>query len=142
MSDYRFCVSLHVSHPTLDLGELTQILGLKPSRVWKSGEPRVTPKGTPLEGVYKYNSWSAPLHEQKRIFSTDIYLEDYLEKLNQQLTPHKIKFGEIVNSGGYIEYFVGWFSEGNIGATLNPKLLKSTAELNISIRLDIYAYEE
>ena len=142
MSDYRFCVSLHVSHPTLDLEELTQILGLKPSKVWKLGEPRVTPKGTPLEGVYKYNLWSAPLHEQKRILSTEIYLEDYLEKLNQQFSPHKKRLGEIVNSGGYIEYFIGWFSEGNIGATLNPALLKSTAELNISIGLDIYAYEE
>ncbi|MFK8067721.1 MAG: DUF4279 domain-containing protein [Gammaproteobacteria bacterium] len=142
MSDYRFCVSLQISHPTLDLEDLTQVLELKPFKVWKLGEPRFTPKGTPLEGAYKCNVWSAKMHEQERIFSADIYLEDYLEKLNQQLQLHKKKFGEIVNSGGYIEYFIGWFSEGNISTTLSPQLLRSTAELSISIGFDIYAYED
>jgi hypothetical protein len=124
------------------LDEFTDLLGLRPFRVWRQGEPRVSPKGTPLEGVYKYNSWAARTHEEERLFSTDISLEDYIAQLNQRLLPNKGKFMEVIGKGGYIEYFIGWFSEGNISATLEPKLMKDTAELGIAIGLDVYAYEE
>lgn len=142
MSDYRFCVSLHVSHPDMVLDEFTDLLGLRPFRVWRRGEPRASPRGTPLEGIYKYNSWAAKTHEEEHLFSTDISLEDYIAQLNRQLLPHKDKFAEVVGDGGYIEYFIGWFSEGNIGAILKPQLMREAAELNIAIGLDVYAYEE
>ncbi|HEY0635093.1 MAG TPA: DUF4279 domain-containing protein [Gammaproteobacteria bacterium] len=142
MSDYRFCVSLHVSHPDMELDEFTDLTGLRPFRVWRRGEPRVSPKGTPLEGFYKYNSWAARTHEEEHLFSSELSLEDYIAQLNQRFLQHKNKFAEIVGDGGYIEYFIGWFSEGNISATLEPKLMQNTAELNIAIGLDVYAYEE
>ena len=142
MADYRYCVSLRVSHPTIDPKEVTQALGIEPFRSWRVGEPRVSPKGNPLEGVSNESFWACHLHEEKRLYSKDQYLEDFLANLNQRLKPHAKYFEYLVKSGGYIEYFVGWFDGDNVGATLEPSLLKSTADLNIAIGLDIYAGDE
>lgn len=142
MADYRLCVSLRVSHPTIDPDEVTEVLGTEPFRKWKVGEPRTSPKGTPLEGVTKESFWACHLHDEKRLNSKDQYLEDYLAKLNKRLYPHAKYFESLVNSGGYIEYFIGWFDGDNVGATFEPTLLKSTADLSIAIGLDIYAGDD
>jgi len=142
MADYEFCVSLRINHPNIDPAEVTKKLKLEPFITRKVNEPRVTPKGDPLEGLNEESFWAAKLHDSKRISSAEICLEDYLLELNEQLNPHAAYFKELVSSGGYIEYFVGWFGGSMIGATLEPELLLSTGALNISIGLDIYGGED
>ncbi len=106
------------------------------------GENRTTPKGQVLDSINKESFWWVALHEDKYLFSKDIYLEDFLASQNQRLLNSAPYFGKLVSEGGYVEYFVGWFANGQLGATFEPSLLKSTAELNISIGLDIYADDE
>ena len=142
MSSYEYCVSLRVTHPDIDPNKITKALGIKPFRSWRAGEPRVSPKGTPLEGVSKESFWAAHTHKEKRLLSENIYLEDYISQFNKRLQPYASFFEELVNSGGYIEYFVGWFSENNVGATFEPSLMKETSALNIAIGLDVYVSEE
>jgi Domain of unknown function (DUF4279) len=55
---YRYAISLRVTHPSLDPAEITSALQLTPSRTWRAGEPRTTPKGTPLQGVYSNTFWT------------------------------------------------------------------------------------
>ena len=142
MADYRFCVSLRVTHPSLDPDEVTRTLGIEPFRQWMVGEPRLNHEGKPLEGVSRETFWAANLHDKHRLCSKNVYLEDFLKETNQKLKPHTEYFSGLVKSGGYVEYFIGWFGEYCIGATLDPELMNSTSSLSIAIGLDIYVGEE
>src|SRR5690606_8846790 len=48
---YRFKVSLRLVHPSADLSHCSREFGLEPSRQWRAGDARTTPRGRPLEGV-------------------------------------------------------------------------------------------
>jgi len=138
MNEYEFSVSLRVMHPKIDPEEITRALGVNPSRKWKIGVPRNTPKGTILPGINKETYWSARLHGGARLHSVDISLEDFIAETNHRLRSYEEYFGELSNGGGHIEYFIGWYGLSNIGATFKPSVLKRTAELNIAIALDVY----
>lgn len=58
---YRFKISLRLVHPSADLSPCSKEFGLEPSRVWKVGEARTTPRGTPLEGLRSESYWTTPL---------------------------------------------------------------------------------
>jgi len=89
MSDYSYSISLRVTHPSIDPDAITQELGIEPSRKWKVGEKRTTPTGTLLEGNRKESYWVAEMHDERRLLSSNVYLEDYLVKLNNYLEGHK-----------------------------------------------------
>ncbi len=58
----------------------------------------------------------------------------------KEYASHKDYFSKLVTTGGYIEYFVGWFEgDHNLMATLSPELLRSTGELHIAIGIDAYS---
>lgn len=48
---FDYHISFRVTHPTLDAGTITAQLCMTPKFCWTVGEPRKTPKGTPLDGV-------------------------------------------------------------------------------------------
>ena len=50
--DFGYSISLRVRHPRLATDEWRGALGLRPGRSWVVGEPRTTPIGTPLPGIY------------------------------------------------------------------------------------------
>src|SRR5438477_6779463 len=62
----RFDISLLIRHPDLDPEVITSILRLQPHRAWKAGEPRFTPKGTPLSGNHETSSWNHVFRYKKR----------------------------------------------------------------------------
>ncbi len=142
MSDYTYSISLRITHPNIDPGKITDKLGFEPFRKWKAGENRMTPVGTLLEGENKESYWAADMHNEKKLKSTDVYMEDYLVELNNRLKSQKSYFAELIATGGCIEYFIGWFSADNVGLTLNTELMKQTAELGIEIGLCAYVGEE
>jgi len=140
MSDYTYCVSLSITHPSITPDEITAALKIEPSRFHIKGEQRFTPKGKPLEGKYQENFWRFTPHEEYRVSASDIYLEDYLLSLNKEYASHKDYFSKLVTTGGYIEYCVGWLEgDHNLMATLSPELLRSTGELHIAIGIDAYS---
>jgi hypothetical protein len=142
MTDYRFCISLRITHPSIDPAEISNALGFEAFRSWKVGQNRTAPNGKPLEGKSKESFWAGKLHEQKRLYSNETCIEDYISLQNKKLMSHSLYFKNLVDTGGYVEYFVGWFSADNVGLTLEPKLMKETASLNIAIGLDVYVSEE
>ncbi len=142
MSDYRYSVSLRVTHPTIDPDKITESLGIEPFRKWKVGGNRATPIGRPLEGKNKESYWAANMHTEKKLLSTDMYMEDYLVCLNNKLEKHKDYFLELITSGGCVEYFIGWFSADNVGLTLSTELMGQTSELGIEIGLCAYVGKE
>lgn len=58
----RFAVELFVVHPTLHPADITAVLGLEAHVERRVGEPRRTPKGTPLPGTYRDTRWRHSVH--------------------------------------------------------------------------------
>ena len=48
---HHYRISLRVRHPNADPQEITQLIGIHPSRFWQAGKPRETPAGVPLQGL-------------------------------------------------------------------------------------------
>jgi hypothetical protein len=46
-------VSFRLRHSSLDLQPIATAIGLPVARIWTAGQPRQTPRGDRLEGVYK-----------------------------------------------------------------------------------------
>jgi len=142
MQPYRYCVSLRITHPSIDPNEITLALGRKPVGQWRAGELRISPKGTILGGIRKESFWRCHPHEEHRLSSQAQYLEDYLKLLTDELEQFEDFLSSITSTGGRIEYFVGLFSENNIGNVFSSSLLKKIGTLNIDLSLDIYGYPE
>src|SRR5262249_10273 len=53
----HFHVELFIVHPTLDPADISSALGLEAHNAHRVGDPRKTPKGTPLTGNYWDTRW-------------------------------------------------------------------------------------
>lgn len=133
MGSSKFDISLRLKHPELELGIFCNTLGLEPTRKWKAGEQRTTPSGTLLEGIYDFSYCSCRLSP-----SDDQELLDTLKGYNEIFKPHKELFHQIRATGGRIEYFIGWYINGNAGEIFDLDLFVSLIDLGIEIALDVY----
>ena len=130
---FRFDVSLRLVHPSMRSEEISRALNMQPRFQWNAGAPRVTPAGTPLRGVREETYWSSTLNDK----SED--LKDTLDANLSALEVHTAFLQAFVETGGEIEYFVGWFTTDTSGGeTLSWELLERLARLRISLALDVY----
>jgi len=86
VNPYQFKICLRFRHPTADPADITLTLGINPSRSWRVGEPRCTPKGNPLEGTWPDTYWTAILTEGQW---PQEGLADTLGGLLDQIAAHK-----------------------------------------------------
>jgi hypothetical protein len=142
MYPFRYSASLRFRHPSIDPAKITQKLGKKPSRQWKAGEPRTTPKGNKLEGFNKESYWTANLHSKKSITSTKTEFEKFLSSALDELTPHSKFIKKILKECGSAEFFVGLYGSKNFGMELEPALLLRFGEIGIRLALDVYPEKE
>jgi Domain of unknown function (DUF4279) len=134
LQDFHYSVSLHISHPDIAPELITRALALQPThRPTRKGEPKTTPKGTPLEGHWKFSHWCHCFE-----ITQDRELTSFLERLVKTLEPHRDFLRRIVDEGGAIECFVGVFTDTNCDQVLPFSLLSDLAELRIDLRLDLY----
>ncbi|MHA6903609.1 hypothetical protein ACEQ38_23580 [Ralstonia syzygii subsp. celebesensis] len=133
MHEFKYAVSLRFFSKTVDLGDVCSQLKLSPKWLNKMGEPRVSPKGTPLGGVYDCSYCSVGLepHEAEELHET-------LERVAVGLMQYKNVFQAIRRDGGRAEFFIGWYSTGNTGDTFDSELLKKLGELEIDLAFDVY----
>jgi hypothetical protein len=129
---YRYAISLRFRHPNRDLSSLGGLLRLEPKRTWQSGEPRATPKGTPLKGAYPESYWYCELTEEPENSET-CALEDMLARWTSRLSAHRSELEQLRAEGGRIEYFVWLYCDRNLGIELSPELLSDIAGLGISL---------
>src|SRR5262247_381678 len=99
MKRYHYKISLRLRHTSADPAEITSALGLNPSRCWRAGEMRSTPKGTQLSGTYTRTYWTATLAEGRWPGKA---LEDAISDLLDQLTARKDFFHRIRSEGGKV----------------------------------------
>ena len=113
---------------------------MKPDRYHDVGNDRVAESGRPLGGTYERSLCCYDLYQGKKIDAEEILFEEFIVKTNNSLVKHKSFFKEVRESGGKVDYFVGWFSNGscNMNIYLDDNLMKLTSELGISIVLCAY----
>lgn len=137
MNPYRYRVSLRAMHPRDDLRPLFDQLGLMPERTWRAGEPRVTPRGTPLDGVYRESYAYTNLTQGPRNWS-DEDLQDYLRGVQQRLAMHRDTLQTFFIRGGRCGLFVGLSGEHPFGFELDPMLGAGLADLKLTLGFDIH----
>ena len=129
----RFKLSLRIRHPSIDPALITDRLGLTQTNSFRFGERRSTPKGELLEGVNKESLWFLRVPAEHHTC-----ISESTRGLNEILKPHQDFLRTIVEQGGVVEYFIGWFVDANDGDILDWTLLSDCAQLRISISLDVY----
>jgi hypothetical protein len=138
VNPYEYSISLRVFHPNLDPLAITHEMGLDPKRAWKAGDPRLTPKGTPLEGIYRESYWLTQLVPNGEGSSKNLPLEVKLDELVKQLDSSREFFARIRTEGGRVEFFIGMFGLQSFGFELSPLLLGSVESLGLALHFDIY----
>jgi hypothetical protein len=131
---YHFLVSLRVRHPTMDPEQISEVLAIKPKRFWKVGEPRQTPKGTPLAGTNRDTYWTAEIVAGRWPLNVNEAIYDVLKKLVR----HRSFLHHIRAEDGVVELFVGWFFENQSGDVLTHQCLALAGDLKIDLSFDIY----
>jgi hypothetical protein len=112
----------------------------KPTDWHDAGTDRVSKNGRKLGGTYDESLWSLNLTGEEKIDAEDTIFEEFIASKNLEFSKHKGFLKAVIETGGSIEYFVGWFSEGsiNMNIILEPYLMKATSELGIAIVLCAY----
>lgn len=142
MHAYSYQLSLRVKHPNIAPETITKALRRKPTRAWKAGEGRQTPKGTPLEGVYRETYWYVKLLRDGEHSSEGTLLEDYLRHFASKLSRHAEFFHRVRSDKGRAEIFIGMYGGRNYGFELSPALLNAFAQIGLSLTFDIYPYPQ
>ena len=109
-----------VGLPDIDPAAISA-LHLFPKYSHNSGQPRRTPKGDPLPGVYPTFYWS---HSFDVAGSSE--LGEILEQLIQRLWEHRNILAQIAHEGGESELFCGIFADGNWDEVLSCELMRSS----------------
>jgi hypothetical protein len=112
-------------------------MGLVPTRIWKKGDERKTPKGTKTGGT-RANSYCLIAFGEK----SPKPLSEKIESALSILKPYREILRELSSSGGALSFFVGWFLDDNTGSYFDWEILNEMAELHIGLDLDIYLPQE
>jgi hypothetical protein len=138
MNPYHYKLSLRIRHPAIDPARISEALRITPSRSWRAGEPRATPKGNPLAGKWDHSYWTAGISEDQSVHKT---LKSAIREALDRLAPHRDFFHQMRSDGGTAEFFVGWFFDRNSGDIFNYDLLARAADLKIDLSFDVYPSE-
>jgi hypothetical protein len=133
LNDFEYCASLHILHVDLDPATVSKTLNLLPRTSHRAGDPRKTPSGRPLEGVYPTGHWGAEL---ELVEGED--LEHFLWRLLEALRPAKNFLARIHNDNGEVECFIGIFATKLCDQIIHAELLNELGQFGISLRLDYY----
>ena len=142
MQRYSYTIDLRIWHPSIKPEEITRVLGIRPSNSSEAGQPRKTPKGTSLEGVYRESYWNADPFDRGEYSSTDDLAEDALTEVLQILEPHKEFIQNLRGEGARILLQVSSFSGRNYAFEFSPEFLGRCAALGVSLAHDVYPYAQ
>ncbi|MBV9548203.1 MAG: DUF4279 domain-containing protein [Alphaproteobacteria bacterium] len=130
----RFDVELLIIHPTLDPAVITAALGLQPSRSHRVGDPRQTPKRTPLPGNYRDTRWLHCIEVELK----DQWFAEEVTKLVERLMPHKAFFKNLRATGGKADLIVQFF-DAYYGDNLARETLAKLVELELELGIECFS---
>ncbi len=101
-ADFGFSISLQVRHPHASTEKLSKALRLVPGRAWVAREPRTTPTGVPLPGVYR----NSCCYYDFAVGKGGGVLEEQLRAVTRRLGRHARLLASWRRSGGTFSYYV------------------------------------
>lgn len=130
---FDYHVSFRLTHPTLDADAIAAQLCMTPKFCWTAGEPRKTPKGTPLDGVREesyctFDIGSGDDGELARCLSTALL----------KLTPAAEFLRHVRDAGGSPMFYVFWYPNGDTGEVFGTELLRNMAEMGIELGINVF----
>lgn len=132
----KVVISIRINHPSWPLDIITELMKSKPDVGRSVGEQRRTPQGKELEGKNPETHWI------KRLNYKGDSLPNAIEKAASEFGWQSAVGREIRQSGGRVEFFIGWFFDKKGGDVLSAELLGRLAELGIDLSFDIYGPEK
>lgn len=134
MGTHSYNIIFRIRHPSIDPGELTRRLGVKPDQFWKIGELRTLPNGRVLKTRNRDSFWSrSEKYEGKsRTFF------DKVDRLASRLKRHKAFLDRITATSGKCEIYIQLHGDKNVGDTLSPETLALLADLNIFLSVEVF----
>ena len=136
MQPYEYSVSFRIFHPSANPADFTRVLKMEPRRAWRAGEPRTTPKGTPLRGSYRESYWYTDLCRVTD--ASEEPLEDALHRFVSQLGAHREFLLGLRNDGGRAEFYIGLNGPASYGLELEPQLLTKVASIGLTLALEVF----
>lgn len=133
--DFKFSISLQVSHPRLATDEWRKALRLRPGRSWIAGEPRATPTGRPLSGVYKE---SYCYFDLKDGVGADEF-DRALRSTTRRIARHANLARRWRRDGGTLVYYATISGKDEMGFELDPSLLVEIGRLGIVLGIEAFA---
>lgn len=133
MSLDNFTVSLSIRHPSVDPGEITRALGFEPQHSWRSGEPRRTAQGQPLDGTYHESYWTAEFREIDASARSVLEPEAVLIQAVARLRRSQALFSRLQAEGATVELLVEVEGGSDFTLELSPQLLSMLARSGFSV---------
>jgi hypothetical protein len=131
-NSYISGISLRLRHAESDVGTLLEHWGLDVRGSWRAGEPRTTPRGNLLTGVWPES------YAYSRLPVRGETLNQRFDSAIKLIEPFASELTAFADSGGRCELFVGWHFETNSGDELGWELLGKLFDLRLDLSLDIY----
>lgn len=130
----RFHVELFIVHPTLDPADISTALGLEAHFAHRVGDPRRTPKGTPLSGNYPDTRWRHCVECNV----TDQWYASEVTRLLDSLEPHKAFFADLKSTGGKACVIIQFFGDGYLSDEIPRATLAKLVELELALAIECY----
>jgi hypothetical protein len=133
----RFDVELFVVHPSIDPSEITAELKMEGRRVQRAGDPRLTPKKSPLPGNYRDTRWRHSIRHDV----TDQWFAQEIDKFVDTLVPHKRFFQKIRASGGEACVIIQFFGD-YFGDEVSRETLAKMVDLELDFSIESFAISQ
>lgn len=133
-SPRRFELAVLIRHPTLHPREITAALGSSPQVQQIVGEPRQTPKGTPLPGTYKRTVWRYGVRHEVR----NQWFAKVLTEFVDSLVPHRDFLHHLRSTGGDAILMLEFLGDAYLGDDIPSETLAKLADLRLELGLEVF----
>ena len=130
----RVDVELFIVHPTISPDQISAALGLEGHFVHCVGDPRMTPKGTLLEGRYQDTRWRHSI----RYDLMDQWFAEKIAAFVDSLVPHKRFLHSVRATGGTAEIIIQFLGDGYFGDSVPLDTLAKMTELQLSFGIECF----
>jgi hypothetical protein len=118
----------------LDPADISTALGLEAHFAHRVGEPRRTPKGTPVPGNY----WDTRWRHCVECNVTDQWYAAEVTRLLDRLEPHKAFFANLKSTGGKACVIIQFFGDGYLSDEIPPPILAKMVELELALAVESF----
>ena len=136
---YEYHLSFIVTHHERDLRilaeKLLNIPNLKLSHISKVGEER---QPNPKYGTHKHSRCIFEFDKRWQKAMLDKTLAETMGFFVDSLYTYKSLLQDIAETGGHLDFAVGWHVDSPVGESFHLKLIQRLAELKISFGINLY----